>query len=174
MLESILAYRVDSLSAKESEGERQRRELAEEGRVIRNRIREIDDQLELLENLQDEQGNAQSESQYQIDRLRALDLLVPKSVLTSGNVRICPLCDQDLDHPDETVDELRSLLGTLEARLEASKGFSSRRQATIDRLKASREPLVEALRENVVELDAVVQQEAARRQIGRASCRERV
>jgi hypothetical protein len=161
VLESILAYRVDSLSANESEGGRQRRKLAEEGRVIRNRIREIDDQLELLENLQKEQGNVQSESQYQIDRLRALDLLVPKSVLTVENVRICPLCDQDLDHPDETVDELRSLLDTLETRLEASKGFSSRRQATIERLKVSREPLVEALRENVVKLDAVAQQEAA-------------
>lgn len=160
VLESILDYRVDSLSTQESEGAHQRRELAEEMRAIRSRIREIDDQLELLEKLQDEQSNAQSEGQYQIGRLRALDLLVPKSALTNGNVRICPLCDQGLDHPDETVDELRSLLGALETRLETSKGVSSRRQATIERLKASREPLVEALRENVVELDAIAQQEA--------------
>lgn len=161
VLESILAYRADSLPAQESEGSLRRRELAEEGRAIRTRIREIDDQLELLEKLQDEQSDAHSETQYQTDRLRALDLLAPKSALTSGNVRVCPLCDQDLDHPDETVDELRSLLSALETRLEASKGISSRRQVTIERLKASREPLVEALRENVVELDAVAQQEAA-------------
>ena len=160
VLESILDYRVDSLSIQESEGAHQRRELAKEGRAIRGRIREIDDQLELLEKLQDEQSHAQSEGQYQISRLRALDLLVPKSALTNGNVRICPLCDQGLDHPDETVDELRSLLEALENRLETSKGVSSRRQATIERLKASREPLVEALRENVVELDAIAQQEA--------------
>src|SRR5690606_15411165 len=74
---------------------------------------------------------------------------------------VCPLCDQGLDHPDETIEELRALLNSLETRLEASKGVSSRRQATIERLEASREPLVEALRENVVELDAVAQQEAA-------------
>lgn len=161
VLEGILAYRSDSLSAEESEESRRRRELAEEGRTIRTRIREVDDQLELLSKLQDEHSNSQIEGQYQTERLRALDLLVPKSALTDGDVGVCPLCDQGLDHPDETVDELRSLLNALETRLEASKGVSSRRQATIERLEASREPLVEALRENVVELDAVAQQESA-------------
>lgn len=161
MLEGILTYRSDSLSTEESEGSRRRRELAEEGRTIRTRIREVDDQLELLRKLQDEQGDSQTEGRYQTERLRALDLLVPKSALTDGDVAVCPLCDQGLDHPDETIDELRALLNSLETRLEASKGVSSRRQATIERLEASREPLVEALRENVVELDAVAQQEAA-------------
>ncbi|QEH94045.1 hypothetical protein FV141_11260 [Dermacoccus abyssi] len=147
LLESILAYRSDSVSAEELEDSRRRRELTEEGRTIRTRIREVDDQLELLGKLQDEQTDSQAEGQYQADRLRALDLLVPKSALTGGDVGVCPLCDQGLDHPDETVDELRSLLNALETRLEASKGISSRRQATIERLAASREPLVEALRE---------------------------
>lgn len=39
--------------------------------------------------------------------------------------------------------------------------LSLRRQAAIERLQARREPLVEVLRDNVVELDAVAQQEAA-------------
>lgn len=161
VLEGILAHRPDSVPVEESEGTRRRRELAEEGRRIRTRIREVDDQLELLDKLQEEQSDSQTEVQYQTARLRALDLLVPKSALADGDVGVCPLCDQGLDHPDETVDELRSLLNALETRLKASKGVSSRRQSTIERLLASREPLVEALRENVVELDAVAQQEAA-------------
>lgn len=161
MLEGILEYRADGLSDEESEGSRRRRELAEEGRTLRTRIREVDDRLELLSRLQYEQSDSDTEGRYQAERLRALDLLVPKSALTDGNVSVCPLCDQGLDHPDETVDELRSLLSALETRLETSKGASSRRQGTIERLEVGREPLVEALRENVVELDAVAQQEAA-------------
>lgn len=119
-----------------SEGSRRRRELAEEGRTIRTRIREVDDQVELLDKLQEEQSDSQTEVQYQTTRLRAFDLFVPKPALADGDVSVCPLCDQGLDHPDETVDELRSLLNALGTRLKASKGVSSRRQSTIERLVA--------------------------------------
>ena len=161
LLETILAYQTDDSTAEESEHSRRRQELADEGKTIRNRIRDLDDQVELLNKLQSEQNDSHTEGRYQAERLRALDVLVPKSALTDGNVSVCPLCDQGLDHPDETVDELRSLLFALDRRLEASRGASSRRQGTIERLEASREPLVEALRENVVELDAVAQQQTA-------------
>ncbi|MFW0121128.1 DUF3732 domain-containing protein [Rothia sp. CCM 9419] len=156
-----MAYRSDSSSTEELENSRHRRELSKRGREIRTQIRELDNQLELLCKLQDEQSDSQTEGRYQTDRLRALDLLVPKSALTDGDVDICPLCDQNLDYSDETIDELRVLLNSLETRLEASNGVSSRRQAIIERLEARREPLVEELRENVIELDAVAQQEAA-------------
>jgi hypothetical protein len=158
-LESILEYQIDYGTANDVGGSQRRSELMVEGRRIRDRIREIDDQLELLAKLQAEEGDSQDESQYQTDRLRALDLIVPKASLVDGNVRVCPLCDQQLNHSDETIDELRSILTTLESRLQVSKGASIRRQATIERLEAIREPLLEALRDNVVELDAVTQQD---------------
>lgn len=161
LLEKILAYRADGLSAEDSDDSRKRSELAEEGRTIRARIREIDDQIELLGKLQDEHSDSQTEGRYQSERLRALDLLVPKSGMVDGDVSVCPLCDHGLDHPDETIDDLRTLLDNLEMRLQASKGVSSRRRTTIERLETSREPLVGALRENVVELDALAQQAAA-------------
>lgn len=160
-LESILEHRPDRLFAEESESSHRRRALEEKGRTIRAQVREIDDQIELLGKFLEEQDDSQAEVQYQTARLRALDFLIPEAALTDGDVRVCPLCNQGLDHPDETVDELRSLLTALETRLKASKGISSRRQTTIDRLLASRELLVETLRENVVELDAIAQQDAA-------------
>ncbi|WP_189351566.1 DUF3732 domain-containing protein [Zhihengliuella salsuginis] len=161
LLESILKYQFDGSSTENTVGSKRRRELTEEGRTLRSRIREVDDRLDLLSSLQVEQSDSQSEGQYQTERLRALDLLVPKSEISNDDSSVCPLCDQGLDHPDETLDDLRQLLNALEDRLKASKGIASRRQATIERLKRSREPLVEALRDNVVELDALAQQDSA-------------
>ncbi|MBU8865585.1 DUF3732 domain-containing protein [Paenarthrobacter aromaticivorans] len=161
LLESILAYRPDASGSSDTEGARRRENLVEEGRAIRTKIREIDAQVELLGRLQGEQGDSATEAQYQRDRLRALDFLLPKSAVTDGDESLCPLCDQTLQHPDETVDELRSLLHGLETRLASSKGISARRAGTIDRLRESRLPLLEALQDNVVELDALAQQETA-------------
>ncbi len=161
LLEEILAYRTGDAEVGDSEFASRRRGLAEEGRLLRARIRDVDDQIELLNRLQDEQTGAQIESQYQFDRLRALDLMLPKKQADSGDATVCPLCDQGLPHPDETIDELRALLSALDGRMAASKGVSTRRQGTIDRLKESRVPLIEALRENITELDAAAEQEVA-------------
>lgn len=161
ILERILQYRFDESALDDSSHSQRRRELAEEAQKIRARIREIDDQLDLLRRLQEEQSESKNEAQYQTDRLHALDLIVPKSALSSGDVRVCPLCDQDLNHADETIDELRSLLEALEFRLEASNSATGRRQSTIQRLEISRGPLLEALRDTVLELDSAAEDEAA-------------
>lgn len=161
LLESVLAFTEPSDPPDDSEMASHRRALTEEGRILRIRVRELDDQIELLNKLQREQSDAQLEGRYQSERLRALDNLLPKTQLVDGDVTICPLCDQSLPHPDETIGELRELLESLERRLASSQGVSTRRDATIERLRNSREPLIEALHENVVELDAVAQQETA-------------
>jgi hypothetical protein len=137
-----------------------RQGLVEESRQIRSRLREIDDRVDLLKRLQSEQTASEAETDYQVNRLRALDLMVPRDALHSGDVSACPLCDQQLEHADETIEELRHVLDTLSTRLQSSSGMSSRRDATIDRLVDSRVPLIDALRENTIELDAIARQEA--------------
>lgn len=161
LLEGILSYRVEDTGSDEPDVASRRRELAEEGRSIRHRLRELDDQIELLTRLQYEQSDSQMEAQYQVDRLSALDLMLPKSSQDEGDAAVCPLCDQGLPHPDESIVELRNLLDSLGTRITASKGVSTRRQGTIKRLTDSRAPLIEALQENAIELDAVAEQETA-------------
>lgn len=161
LLEGILSYRVEDAGSGEPDIASRRRELADEGRSIRHRLRELDDQIELLTRLQYEQTDSQIEAQYQADRLSALDLMLPKSSQGEGDTTVCPLCDQGLPHPDESIAELRNLLGSLYTRISASKGVSTRRQGTIKRMTDSRAPLIEALHENVTELDAVAEQEIA-------------
>ena len=161
LLERVLAYSESADGVEETEVSVRRRSLAEEERTLRSRIREIDDRVELLERLQKEQTSAQKEAQYQVERLRALDVLIPSADLTDGDVTVCPLCDQGLPHSDETIDELRATLGRLEDRLAASTGMATRRDATVERLRTSRTPLIEALHETLVELDALAQQESA-------------
>lgn len=161
LLESVLAFADATDVADESETARRRRALVDEERALRRQLRELDDQIELLSRLQTEEGTAEAEAQYQVQRLRALDVLIPQGDLTTGDVSICPLCDQGMEHEDETIEELRATLGRLEERLASSSGVVSRRNATIERLHGRREPLVEALQEILVELDAIAQQESA-------------
>ena len=127
----------------------------------RRRLRDLDDHIEILRRIENEQTGSQSESRYQAERLSALDVIVPKAALNHGNVAICPLCDQELEHPDETVDELRALLDDLETRLVASRGMSTRRQSMIKKLGTERAGILDELRAKVVQLDVVAQQERA-------------
>lgn len=161
LLEQVLAHTDTAEASTQGDAAARRRGLVDEERTLRRRIREIDDQIELLDRLQKEQGSAEQESEYQVERLRALDVLVPKADLTAGDVTTCPLCDQGMSHPDETIDELRATLGRLEERLASSSGVVTRRNATIERLRGGRAPLIEALQETLVELDAIAQQESA-------------
>jgi hypothetical protein len=161
LLERVLAHDEPTDSTEASEVPIRRQALAEEERTLRTRIREIDDRVEMLQRLQGEQTDAKQETEYQVQRLRALDVLIPTSDLNSGDVTVCPLCEQGMSHPDETIDELRATLARLEQRLASSTGVSSRRDATIQRLRNSRAPLLEGLQETLVELDAIAQQESA-------------
>lgn len=160
LLEQVRDYGETDEAVVETEISTLRHGLAEEARELRNRIREIDDQVELLGRLQKEQSSAEQETRYQEERLSALDVMLRPSELSDGDVTVCPLCDQGLEHPAETTTELRRTLEVLRGRLESSTGLKSRRSATIERLSASRSPLVEALRDNVAELNALATQES--------------
>lgn len=161
LLEQVRDYQESDDAPPETDLASRRRGLADEERTLRSRIREVDDQVELLERLQKEQSGAQQEAQYQEERLRALDVMLRPVDLVDGEVDVCPLCDQGLTHSDESIAELRQALEQLQARLASSTGVVSRREATLERLRASRTPLIEALQENIVELDALAQQESA-------------
>ncbi|QDP95158.1 DUF3732 domain-containing protein [Microlunatus elymi] len=161
LLEEIMAYSTASDLGGGDETSLRRRLLTEERNSLRSRVREIDDQIELLERLGKEQSDELGEAGYQVQRLRALDLLVPAGDLTDGDVSVCPLCDQSLSHRDETIDELRAVLERLELRLQSSTGAAARRDASIERLRGRRAPLIEAIQENLIELDALAQQEGA-------------
>ena len=91
LLERVLAHTDTAEASSQGDGAA-RRGLVDEERTPRRRIREIDDQLELLDRLQKEQGSAEQSSEYQVERLRALDVLVPRADLTAGDVTTCPLC----------------------------------------------------------------------------------
>lgn len=138
-----------------------RRRLALEDRTVRAQIREIDNQIELLERFASEQAGAEREARYQEERLRAVDVMLGPADLIDGEVTVCPVCEQRLEHPDETISELRHSLELLQSRLASSTGIAARRATALERLVSSRAPLVDALRENLVELDAVAQQESA-------------
>ncbi len=138
-----------------------RRRLALEDRTVRAQIREIDNQIELLERFASEQAGAEREARYQEERLRAVDVMLGPADLIDGDVTVCPVCEQRMEHPDETISELRHSLELLQSRLASSTGIAARRAAALERLVSSRAPLVDALRENLVELDAVAQQESA-------------
>ena len=138
-----------------------RRRLALEDRTVRAQIREIDNQIELLERFASEQAGAEREARYQEERLRAVDVMLGPADLIDGDVTVCPVCEQRMEHPDETISELRHSLELLQSRLASSTGIAARRAAALERLASSRAPLVDALRENLVELDAVAQQESA-------------
>lgn len=141
---------------------RRREELAAAGKALRAQVREIDDRVALLESLQRDVVESDREAGYQHDRLRAIELMVPKGSLRRAvDVSQCPLCDQALAAPDESIAELQLVLQGLSERLSASHGAVARRQATITRLNESRGPLIEALQGNVVELDALAEQEVA-------------
>ena len=99
LLEQVLAHTDTAEASTQGDAAARRRGLVDEERTLRRRIREIDDQIELLDRLQKEQGSAEQESEYQVERLRALDVLVPKADLTAGDVTTCPLCDQGMSHP---------------------------------------------------------------------------
>lgn len=136
--------------------------LAEQAQRLRSDIREVDGQIELLESLQREFAEATRESDFQHQRLSALEVLLPKAPSTAhSDGSVCPLCDQELSHPDESVAELRALLQDLTERLTSSRGVSARRGQAIERLKASREPLLQALGETVAAQEAAAREEAA-------------
>lgn len=161
LLERIRDFKPSSSNIDDSDVAGRRRSAEEEGRGIRRRLRDLEDQINVLTRLQDESAEAGVEGAYQRERLSAIDLMLPKSSREEDGITICPLCDQPLPRPDETVAELRQVMDTLESRMSATEGASARRQEVLDRIMDSRSSLASALRENVEELDAIAEQEEA-------------
>lgn len=161
ILELIAAYRSGEDSPEDYDQSRKRSELDDKARGIRHRLRELDDHIELLRRINNEQTQSQQESMYQGERLRAMDLLVPKSALSPSDVTFCPLCDQKLDHPDESMEDLQTLLADLEDRLIASRGMSTRRQSVITKLQLERSEIIDDLRVTMLGLDVLSRQEDA-------------
>ena len=115
----------------------------------------------MLIRLQSELTDSEAETGIQRDRLRAVDLMLPSTREDVDRAAICPLCDQSLEEPDETIEHLREVLSELERRLALSHGSQTRRKAAVESLQSDRSPLIEALGDAVAEREVVEQQEEA-------------
>lgn len=163
LLEKVLAFKNDSADESPDAASIARQGgLLEEGRQLRRRLQELDDQLVLLTRLDREQSDVNVELRIQRDRLSAIDLMLPKSRPDSPSdellSNVCPLCDQTLEVADETITDLQQLLTDLEGRLQASQGSTTRREALVQELRESRDRLLVALRENSTDLDVLATQ----------------
>ncbi|MCD9197427.1 DUF3732 domain-containing protein [Aeromicrobium wangtongii] len=158
LLERIRAYRVTQDSDTTSEAGARQAELLDEGTVLRRRLQELDDQIGLMRRLEAEHSDATSELAIQRDRLSAINVLLPRRVSEDGPASSCPLCEQELPHPDESVQSLQQLLVDLDGRLVASRGSQARRESLIESLGESRDRLRESLRENAADLNAAAVQ----------------
>jgi Protein of unknown function (DUF3732) len=156
LLEQILRFQAHTMDgAATTEGSARQEELLDEASILRRRLQETDDQLSLMRRFEAAQSDANSELAIQHDRLNAVSLMLPGSLETTAPSGICPLCDQDLGQPDETIESLHALLSELDSRLTTSRGSMARRESLIEDLKGSRETLLSALREKASDLDAV-------------------
>ena len=158
LLERITGYQADQSGDASSEAGARQAELLDEGTTLRRRLQELDDQIGLMRRLEAEHSDATSELAIQRDRLSALNILLPRTIQEGTHVSTCPLCDQDLPHPDESVESLQQLLDDLDGRLVASRGSIARREALIGELGETRDRLRVSLRENAVDLDAAAAQ----------------
>lgn len=158
LLEQIVGYQVAQAGDPSNEAGARQAELLDEGTVLRRRLQELDDQIGLVRRLESEHSDATSELAIQTDRLNAINVLLPRRVNESTPASACPLCEQDLPHPDESVQSLQQLLVDLSGRLVASRGSQARRESLIESLSESRDRLRESLRENAADLNAAAYQ----------------
>lgn len=161
LLERIVEYRAEDQQSPSSEAGARQAELLDESTTLRHRLQELDDQIGLMRRLEAEHSDATSELAIQRDRLSALSILLPRRLQGDTPVSTCPLCDQDLPHPDESVEALQRLLVDLDSRLVASRGSQARREALIGDLDAARDRVRASLRENAADLDAAAAQNQA-------------
>ena len=158
LLERIIGYQVAQAGDPSNEAGARQAELLDEGTVLRRRLHELDDQIGLVRRLESEHSDATSELAIQTDRLNAINVLLPRRVNESTPASACPLCEQDLPHPDESVQSLQQLLVDLNGRLVASRGSQARRESLIESLSDSRDMLRQSLRENAADLNAAAVQ----------------
>lgn len=123
-------------------------------RALRDQIRHVDEELDLLRRIEEEHDANASEVRFQSDRLRALDLIAIDRDASQSPTDVCPFCEQLLPAPDPTAGELNALALSLSARLESGRALARRRDEAAAALSARREQLVVELREASRRLDA--------------------
>jgi Protein of unknown function (DUF3732) len=101
-----------------------RRELEREQVRLRDELREIAKERELLLEATDGETDYRQAVEGQVGRLTSLNLLpdnsnsaVPSTGGTAATETICPLCSSQLAEPDPTVDQLRDSLERLQRQL---------------------------------------------------------
>jgi len=121
--------------------------LAQERAQVRDELRTVEEEIELLKDLGNEHGEFSAELVEQHARLRTLDLFP-----AGHDAELCPLCHQALERPDPDVETLRSSAQRLAAELEGVQGLRPRRE----RLVAERSDRTLALRIRLRDLSAAI------------------
>lgn len=121
---------------------------------LTEKVRQLDARVETLRSLRHAQHRAASESEYQVDRLRAVDLMIPPG-LADGDVSVCPLCTQALPVPDEPIEAIRSQLSDLRTRLSQATEADRQREVAIEALEFERQRQQSAIRRELAELEAI-------------------
>ncbi|MEO8709798.1 MAG: DUF3732 domain-containing protein, partial [Lacisediminihabitans sp.] len=122
--------------------------------VLTERSRQIDARMETLRSLRHAQHRAAEEAAYQQDRLSAVDLMIP-SDLPDGQLGTCPLCNQRLQIPDESIEAIRSQLSDLRRNLSQATEADRQRDVAIEALAEDRRVLQSEIRRELVELDSI-------------------
>jgi len=117
-------------------------------------VRQLDARVETLRSLRHAQHRAVGETEYQVDRLRAVDLMIPPG-LADGDASVCPLCTQSLPAPDEPIEAIRSQLSELRTQLSQSTDADRQREVAIEALESERQRYQSAIRRELAELEAI-------------------
>lgn len=124
-----------------------RRELEAERLPLRQELREVADQRALLfEQAGSEQGY-ENAVEGQLTRLRAVELIpARRSGADAPDDAVCPLCGNELDEPDPTVDQLGDALTQLRRQLDGVRATRPRREAVLRELEKRAESARQRLR----------------------------
>ncbi|MBD7958643.1 DUF3732 domain-containing protein [Microbacterium sp. Sa4CUA7] len=122
--------------------------------ALTERVREVDARADTLRSLLHARHRAAGEAGFQVDRLSAVDLMIPVGT-GEGNLSTCPLCAQNLPEPDESVEAIRAQLTRLRANLASSSESDRVRESAIESLEAKKLQLRAEIRRELVELDTI-------------------
>ncbi|NIH84594.1 DUF3732 domain-containing protein [Amycolatopsis granulosa] len=133
-----------------------RRALLDERRRLRAEYRDLSDSIDLLRGLRSEQEDFDDELRYQSDRLQALELMPRTKSEGAHREDICPLCLQEIENPDPSIDLLNSLREEIGRSLATSGNIRPRREAELRSLYERRDQLRDEIRVNLAQLNALV------------------
>jgi hypothetical protein len=143
-LAALRAARERTIVAADEDGQDDRqRSLQERRRQLRETLRDIGDQRELLTQQHDGERQYQRAAQGGAARLQSIDLISPNGEQEAAG--ICPLCDSPLTEPDPTAGQLRQSLEQLRSQLRSVDAARPRRAAALgdldNRATAARQEL---------------------------------